>query len=96
MKYAFLANVNKDTQKEITITMEIMGIKEYLFSDVTMDMWGNYLPGYYGFYIGEEVDERKLRIFLRMVTISKNRFKELEFNKKELPPECYVHADQFH
>ena len=29
MKYAFLANVNKDTQKEITITMEIMGIKEY-------------------------------------------------------------------
>lgn len=96
MKYAFLANVNKETKKEVIITLEIMGIKEYLFSDVALDLWGNVLPGYYGFYIAEEADDRKLNFFLRMISISINRFRELEFKEKELPPEGYVHADQFH
>ena len=95
MKYAFLANVNKETKKEVSISLEIMGIKEYLFSDVTLDMWGNYLPGYYGLYIGEEADDRKLKFFLRMITISTNRFREVEFKKKELPPELYVHVEPF-
>ena len=87
MKYAFIANVNKETKKEMVTVLELLRIKEYLFSDVAFDRWQNLLPGYYGFYLGEGADEKKLNCFLQMLSISTNRFMEVEFKKSEYPPE---------
>lgn len=87
MKYAFIANVNKETKKEIGVTLEIMGIKEYLFSDVTFDRWQNLLPGYYGFYLSEGVDKKKLDYFLQIITISTNRFMQAELKSEILQEE---------
>ena len=95
MKYAFVGNVSKETKREIGFTLELMGVKEYLFSDVAFDRWKNLLPGYYGFYLAEESDEKKLECFLQMITISTNRFIEVEFKKSEYPPEEVEDDDDF-
>ena len=95
MRYAFIANVNKETKKEMVTVLELLRIKEYLFSDVTFDRWQNLLPGYYGFYLAEESDEKKLECLLQMITISTNRFMEVEFKKSEYPPEEVEEDDDF-